>query len=116
MDAANGHVVVTAVHVPSPRSVVGLGDVLGNVSPSMLRNGNLGPRHGSMTDVPGVVDVGLTLQALMEQFHHELFGQMGPNLLVCADENIMLVSVPTPRQVRIGLYVDEGRKDRFFAV
>ena len=110
VQTADGHVVVAAVDVPGTRRIVGTGDVLIDPRAAVLGNGDLGPGHGAVADIAGVVDVRTVLQALVQQLDHELLRQVGADFLVRGDKDVVCVRAPAARQVGIRRDVDEGRK------
>ena len=110
VDAAHGQVLVGAVHVPDARIATDAVDMVLPVGAAVLRIHDLRPRHGVVPDVARLVGVaGRQIDALTNELDDELLGEVGPDLLVGRDEDVVGVRVPgLPERIDRGS-VDEGR-------
>ena len=110
MNAAHRQILVGAVDVPDARIAMDAVDMVLPVGAAVLRVHDLRPRHGVVPDVARLVGVaGRQIDALANQLDGELLGEVGADLLVGGDEDVVGVGVPgLPERVDRGP-VDEGR-------
>jgi len=112
MDAAERQIFGFTVRIPNPGFTFGAFTELIEVIDPVLRHHHLGPGNGTVPDIACRHTVPFCVRVRSAEYlDHKFLGEVCAYLLVGADDDVVLVGIPTLLKLPYGIRIDEWRKN-----